>query len=499
MKTKLIGSLLIKIVGCVTFTSFHRGISYSLAQPNIINNNNVNKLFTSSNHMMNQIPQPAERIKNEPESVWVEFVQLALEHKPLNLGQGFPDFAAPKYLIESLHNATKYSDNTTVLNNQYTRSFGHPRFVKALVNYYKKFRAFKQLEDPNQQVLITVGAYEGLFASIMGFVNPGDEVILIDPAFDAYAPIVEMAQGKSVYVPLRNTKPLGDSTSQLNSADFKLDMKEFESKITNKTKMLVLNTPNNPLGKIFSLEELQSIAELCIKHNILVLADEVYEQMYYAPEQHLSICQLPGMWNRTITVGSAGKSFSVTGWKIGWALGPKHLLKFVQLIHQTAIYTVATPLQESVARALEHEIDLLEKEPEKSYWLEMRSDLEKKRNRMGAILQKAKMTPVIPQGGYFMMADFSPLASNFSTEYKTMGRIENKSNTNDYLFARWLSSAKKLQGIPGSAFYSPLNKPLAENLIRFCFIKQDSTLDKLEALIESLTNSTNSKSQKSAL
>lgn len=309
-----------------------------------------------------KVPQAAERIKDEPESVWVEFIQLALDHKPLNLGQGFPDFAAPQYLIESLHNATSIGDPKTVLLNQYTRSFGHPRLVKALVNYYKEFRGFEKLGRPNEQVLITVGAYEALFASIMAFVNAGDEVLIVDPAFDAYAPIVGMAQGKSVFIPLRlkattPTTALNNSfgnisSTRVSSADYELDMRELESKITNRTRLLVLNTPNNPLGKMYSQVELEAIAALCIRHNILVLADEVYEQMYYEPHVHLSIASLPGMWQRTITVGSAGKTFSVTGWKIGWAFGPEHLIKYVQLIHQQAVYTVATPLQEAVASAL---------------------------------------------------------------------------------------------------------------------------------------------------
>lgn len=308
-----------------------------------------------TDEMMTNKPRAADRVRNEQESVWVEFIQLALDAKPLNLGQGFPDFAAPKYLLDSLQDASSNQSNPgSILNNQYTRSFGHPRLVRALQNYYKEFRGFAHLLGANEQILVTVGAYEALFTSIMAFVNPGDEVIIIEPAFDAYAPIVAMAQGKSVYVPLRLTQPTGNqgNVSRLSSADFSIDMKEFEFKISNKTRMLVLNSPNNPLGKMYTMQELEQLAELCRKHNILVLADEVYEQMYYWPNEHLSIAKLPGMWERTITVGSAGKTFSVTGWKIGWALGPKELIRYVQLIHQTAIYTVATPLQEAIARAL---------------------------------------------------------------------------------------------------------------------------------------------------
>lgn len=309
-----------------------------------------------------KVPQAAERIRNEPESVWVEFIQLAADNKPLNLGQGFPDFAAPKYLIDSLHEATEASAGANqsevkqaILSNQYTRSFGHPRLIKALVDYYREFRSFDRLRDAQRQVLVTVGAYEALFASIMAFVNPGDQVLIIDPAFDAYAPIVAMAQGESVYVALRPSKDVGGSAGgPISSSLFTLDFEEMRQKITNKTRMLILNTPNNPLGKMYSRQELETMASLCKEHNLLVLADEVYEQMHFAHSggsEHLSMALIDGMWERTISVGSAGKTFSVTGWKIGWALGAEHLIRYVQLVHQTAIYTVATPLQEALARA----------------------------------------------------------------------------------------------------------------------------------------------------
>lgn len=308
----------------------------------------------------NVIPQAASRILNEPESVWVEFVELGLKNKPLNLGQGFPDFAAPQFLLESLQNSSKQ-----VSLNQYTRSFGHPRLVKALVDYYSKVRNFSQLQNANEQVLVTVGAYEALFCSIMAFVEPGDQVIIVEPAFDAYKPMVEMAQGKPLFVPLRNTVTNIPENNNRSSADFKLDMDELERIVSPKTKMLILNTPNNPLGKVYTRSELLELAKFCKLHNLIVIADEVYEQLFFeGHSEHLSIGQISttstdddndgeinDMWQRTITIGSAGKTFSVTGWKIGWAFGPAKLIKYVQLVHQTVLYTVATPLQEAIAQA----------------------------------------------------------------------------------------------------------------------------------------------------
>uniref|UniRef100_A0A6G1SFU2 Kynurenine--oxoglutarate transaminase 3 n=1 Tax=Aceria tosichella TaxID=561515 RepID=A0A6G1SFU2_9ACAR len=451
-----------------------------------------------------RVPKAADRILNEPASVWVEFIQLALDHKPLNLGQGFPDFAAPQYLVESLENATRLSDPKMVLNHQYTRSFGHPRLVNALQAYYRNMRGFELLSDPKEQVLVTVGAYEALFTAIMAFVNPGDEVILIDPAFDAYAPMVAMAGGKSVFIPLRPVAATGEQHNNggISSELYRLDMRELLAKINNRTRAIVLNTPNNPLGKVYSRDELAQLAKVCEQHNLLVIADEVYEQFYYDSSKHISMASLPGMWNRTITIGSAGKTFSVTGWKIGWAYGPKHLIRYMQLVHQTAVYTVATPLQEAVARALEHEMQLIGQHQHQSnstehtteqpgvlYWSSLRNELKTKRNRMAKVLERAGMRPIVPQGGYFMMADFSKLAKVFP-EYNYVGQVNSSSsqviNTNDYKFARWLSKVKHLQGIPGGAFYSGENKSLGENLIRLCFIKKNETLDKFEELIDQL-------------
>lgn len=432
----------------------------------------------------------ASRIRGESESVFVEFTQLARETNPLNLGQGYPDFAAPAYLIESLKNSTdvNYEGSKAILANQYTRSFGHPRLVRALTRYYRDFRNFEQLEDPYEQVLITVGAQEALFTAIMAFVESGDEVILIDPAYDPYKSMIRMAGGKSVFVALKHTKTNKTSESgRLSSSDYKIDLDEFRSKITRKTKLLLLNTPNNPLGKMYSRDELTAIAKICIEHNILVVADEVYEQMYYERE-HISIATvLPEMWSRTVTIGSAGKTLSVTGWKIGWAFGPKHLLHYMQLVHLTAVDTVATPLQEAIARAFEHQMDLIKSNSSQDYWTDLRANLTSKRLRMAEILELAHMRPIVPEGGYFMLADFSALEKVYP-QYQSKGQsdVPGKSNTNDYKFARWLSREKRLQGIPASAFYNGPNKSLGTQMIRFCFIKQEETLDSLEKLIKGM-------------
>lgn len=213
-----------------------------------------------------------------------------------------------------------------------------------------------QTINPEKEVIVTVGAYEALYCALLGHVNPGEEVIIVEPFFDCYEPMTLMAGGIPVFIPLRRkTTPAENETSH-SSSDWILDPVELESKFSDKTKMIIINTPHNPTGKIFSREELTFIGDLCKKYNAIALMDEVYEWIVFSGKEHIRMSSLPGMWERTLTVGSAGKTFSVTGWKLGWAYGPEHLVNPVQLVHQNCIYTCATPIQEAVAVGFETEI-----------------------------------------------------------------------------------------------------------------------------------------------
>ncbi|XP_065068938.1 kynurenine--oxoglutarate transaminase 3-like isoform X1 [Rhopilema esculentum] len=420
----------------------------------------------SQNTASAPVIKPAKRLDVLEPSVWIEFTGLVRKHKPVNLGQGLPDFATPKILSDALY--TTQGDNTVHLN-QYTRSQGHPRLVNAIANLYGPM--FNRQLNPLTEVITTVGGYEALYCLFTSMIDEGDEVIMIEPFFDCYLPMTRLAGGVPVCVPLR-AKPGAKS-----SADLYLDKEELENAFSDKTKAIVVNTPHNPTGKVFSRDELEFLASLCKKHNVLYISDEVYEWIVYDGKEHIRMATLPGMWDRTVTVCSAGKTFSITGWKIGWAIGPEDLISNCSAIHAQSIYTMATPLQEALAQAIEHEIKLLGTKD--SYWKWMADTLFAKRNQLVDMVKAAGMVPIIPEGGYFMMADVSPLKKEFEDD--------GSGDTYDVRFAKWLLKEKGLATIPVGPFYSKEHRDLARNYTRFCFIKEDDTMQKAEEILKNLS------------
>ncbi|XP_023015012.2 kynurenine aminotransferase [Leptinotarsa decemlineata] len=408
-----------------------------------------------------------QRYAGTGESVWNEYAQLAADYKPINLGQGFPDFPPPKYIMQTL---SEVSGGENYMIHQYTRGYGHPRLVSALAKLYTKMLG-REI-NPNTEVITTTGAYEALFCAIMGHVDIGDEVILIEPFFDCCEPIVQYAGGKTRCIPLRMREVQGRIPT---SADWVLDKKELEGLFNEKTKVIVLNSPNNPLGKVFTEEEMTHIADLCKKWNVLCISDEVYEWLVYKPKKHIRMASLPGMWDRTITIGSAGKTFSITGWKTGWAYSPENLMVNLQMVHQNSTYTGITPIQESIAIAFEKELDRFDSDD--CYFKSLMRELESKRDYLAEILADVGMRPVIPDGGYFILADWTPLASKIDLS-------KEKDQYMDFRFTKWMTKNVGLQGIPSSVFFGEKNKAIGENFVRYCFTKRDEVLKEVSKVLQ---------------
>jgi aspartate/methionine/tyrosine aminotransferase len=383
-------------------------------------------------------------------TVFSEFSAMALQYNAVNLGQGFPNFPAPDFIKSAAQEAIDADIN------QYARGAGQMRLVNALAQTYGPL--FGRDLDPIKEIVVTTGATEGIFATMQGLVNPGDEVILIEPFYDSYAPSVIMAGGTPVYVPMR----AADGTQF--ASEWTLDMDELDAAFGPATKLLVINTPMNPIGKVFSRAELTQIAEVVQRHNVLVLSDEVYEWMVYPAQdgtaiEHVRIATLPGMWERTLTLGSAGKTFSVTGWKIGWAIGPAPLVNAVLMAHQWIPFTVATPLQEAVATAFEQA-------PKEDYYTWLATTYQAKRDKLMGALQAVGLTPVQPDGSYFIIVATGHLPVTVP-----------EGTRRDVAVARWFTTDVGVTAIPPSPFYSAGHQYLTDNLARFCFCKTDEMLD----------------------
>ncbi|CAJ0576194.1 unnamed protein product, partial [Mesorhabditis spiculigera] len=414
---------------------------------------------------------PAKRAQDAKPSIWVEFTTLAAETKAVNLGQGFPDFAPPAFVPKLLENIAQHPERVDW--HQYTRGYGHPRLVNILAKLYGDH--FARKIDANTDVMVTVGAYLSLYYTFAGWIDHGDEVLIIEPAYDCYTPQTIMAGGKPISIPMELPK---DATS---AGEYKLDVKKLYDAWTPKTKMLVLNNPNNPTGKLFSRAELLEVAKFVEEKDLIVVADEVYEWHVYGGNEMVRFASLPGMYDRTITVGSAGKAFSVTGWKLGWAVGPKNLLEPLKTIHQNCVFTCPTPIQEAVAQGFEKEYELLKTDPASSYLKTgLASELEAKRDQLANSLRNAGFRPIMPQAGYFMMADYTAVDG----DYKNLA--ESSQEPMDFHFVRWLCKEKKLATIPPSAFYSPEHKHANANLIRTCFFKKDETLKAADKILADL-------------
>jgi N-succinyldiaminopimelate aminotransferase len=373
-------------------------------------------------------------------TIFSEMTRLAHHHGAVNLAQGFPDFDGPSDLIEEVRAALAQGEN------QYARSMGHPLLVEALAA--RQHRLYGLHFDAMREVVVTSGATEGIAAALLGLVQAGDEVILLEPFYDSYQACLALAGARPRYLTLR-------------FPDFAVDGEDLERLVTPATRAIVINTPHNPTGRVFSRAELECIAATARKHDLWVISDEVYEHLTYDDHHHISIASLEGMRERTITLSSAGKTFSVTGWKIGWCFGPAEMIAAVQAAHQFLTFATSTPTQVGLARFLTKLAP--------SFYDQLAQQYTVRRNHLCGVLQEVGFDVALAQGTYFLIAAFDRL-----------------SHQDDRSFARAMIESIGVAAIPPSVFYSA-HPEEGRRLLRFAFCKQPETLERAAVRLRQLT------------
>ena len=355
--------------------------------------------------------------------------RLAIEHNSINLGQGFPDGVGPKNILEKAASSLYSSPN------QYPPMMGVPELRQAVAGHNKRFYGIDV--DWETETMVSTGATEGLAACFFGLLNPGDEVVLIEPLYDCYLPIIKRAGGIPKIVTIR-------------PPDWSLDPEQLRAAFSEKTKLLLLNTPQNPASKVYNFDELKLIAGLVQEFNAIAICDEVYEHMVFDGNEHISLMTLPGMRDRTIRISSAGKTFSLTGWKVGYLTGSHELIKAIAKAHQFLVFTTAPNLQRAVAFGLNQDDD---------YFENLNNEMKAKRDRLANSLNRIEgFKTVACQGSYFLFVDISDTGFEGT----------------DIDFCRHITTEAGVTAVPVSAFFQS-NAP--KNFIRFCFAKKDSILD----------------------
>jgi aminotransferase len=372
------------------------------------------------------------------ESVIREMTRLALRHNAVNLSQGFPDFPSPVDLKQAAMAAIDADYN------QYAITWGAKPFRDAIVSRYKRHYGLEL--DPEREVTVTCGATEGMVASLLATTNPGDEIIVFEPFYENYHPDGIICGATSQMVELR-------------APDWTFDRDELRRAFNSRTKAIVINTPNNPTGKVFTRDEMMFIAELCQEFDVLAITDEIYEYIIYDGEEHVLMADLPGMRERTITINSMSKTFSVTGWRVGWVIAPPTISNNVRKVHDFLTVGAAAPLQQAGVMALNL--------PD-AYFQGLSAEYDARRQYAVRMLQKAGFACKAPKGAYYIMTDISAFGAK-----------------NDVEFSRFLVTEIGVATVPGSSFYQ--NPADGAKQVRFCYCKTFETLAAANERLSKLT------------
>jgi aspartate/methionine/tyrosine aminotransferase len=373
----------------------------------------------------------AQRTATFTESVIREMTRIANLHEAVNLAQGFPDFPMPEPMKEAACTAI----NADI--NQYAVTWGTATLRNAIA---EKYRRWYQMEvDPNKEVTVTCGATEAMASVFMALIDPGDEVIILEPFYENYGPDAILAGAKPVFVPL--DKP-----------NWSLDLDRLAKAFTKRTKAIVLNTPHNPTGRVLTRQEIDAIAELCLKHDVWAITDSPYEHMIYAGHHH-EIATWPGMRERTVTISSLSKTFSCTGWRIGYAIAPAAQTNAIRKVHDFLTVGAPAPLQAAAAVGFAFDAD---------YYNHFTTDYKARRDFLAGVLHEVGFEFSMPEGAYYIFADFSKLSSD-----------------DDVTFAKWMASEVGIATVPGSSFYSP-GSDEGKRFVRFAFCKKFETLKRAE-------------------
>jgi N-succinyldiaminopimelate aminotransferase len=380
----------------------------------------------------------ATRLRGFGTTIFAEMTALAQRTGAVNLGQGFPDEDGPAEVLEAAVDALRAGHN------QYAPARGVPALRAAVAEHQR--RCYGLEVDPEAGVLVTFGATEAIAAALLGLCEPGDEVVTLEPYYDAYAAAIAMAGGERRVVTLR-------------PPDFALEPDALRAAITPRTRLLLLNSPHNPTGRVLARPELEAVAAVCVEHDLIAITDEVYEHLTFDSHAHVPLATLPGMAERTLTISSLGKSFSFTGWKIGWASGPEALVEAAATAKQFLSFAGGTPLQHAAAHALADA---------ERHTAPLAASLAARRDRLCAGLEASGLAVHRPAGTYFVNADIRPLG-------ESDGRA----------FCLGLPERAGVVAVPTSAFYD--DPRAGAHLVRFTFCKADAVLDEGIARLASLT------------